>query len=79
MLIPNYDRIKIPPRKSKILIDSDLNQLTLLEVFELYNLILVNHCDYDIDKVSKTVEEFFSQIQAVYSNVAENQGACSLG
>lgn len=65
MLIPNYDKIKIPTRQSTTVIDSDLNNLTLLEVFELYNLILVNHCDYDIEKVSKTVEGFFSQFKNV--------------
>jgi hypothetical protein len=65
MFIPNYDRIKISDKAFEMILASDLTDLSLLEVFELYNLILVNHCDYDIDKVSKKVEEFFSRFKNV--------------
>lgn len=65
MLTPNYDKIKVPIRASTALADSDLTNLNLLDVFELYNLVLVNHSDYDIDKVSKKIFDFFSQFTNV--------------
>ena len=65
MSMPDYNKIKVPARESKIITDSDLNNLTLLEAFELYNLILVSHCDYDIDKASKKIEDFFSQFNDI--------------
>lgn len=65
MLIPDYDKIKSLNREPISVVAFDFNNLTPLEIFELYNLILVNNYDYDIDELSKKMEGFFGPLNYI--------------
>ena len=65
MPIPDYNKIKNINREPISVVAFDFNNLSPLEIFELYNLILVSSSDYDIDELSKKMEGFFSRFNDV--------------